>query len=146
MNVSYEYEKNLVAFCGQYCRDCVYYKNIFGIRAQDLLAEIERNEWIKMVWESLNAPFDAEDFITHLNWLASSPGCPGCLSGAGWPECPIRMCAQDKGVRGCFECTDFPCPVVSKEEAALQRQFTEKVRALGLEEYVKHKRGEFEEP
>ena len=47
--VTYEFEKNLVAFCSQYCRDCIYYKNMFGIRAQDLLAEVEKAEWVKMV-------------------------------------------------------------------------------------------------
>ncbi len=117
--VSYEFEKNLVAFCGQYCRDCIYYKNMFGIRAQDLLAEVEKAEWVKMVWESLDAPFDIDNFIAGLTWLAESPGCPGCLAGAGWPECPTRTCAQEKDVRGCFECNEYPCATVSKDEAAL---------------------------
>jgi len=140
--VSYEFEKNLVGFCGQYCRQCVYYKNIFGIRAKDLLNEVEKGEWIKMVWESLNAPFDIENFIAGLTWLASSPGCPGCLAGAGWSECPIRICAKKQKVRGCFDCKDYPCKTVSGEEAALQREFIEKIKAVGLEDYIRFKRGE----
>lgn len=140
--VSYEFEKNLVAYCGQYCRDCVYYKNMFGIRAKDLLAEVEKAEWVKMVWESLDAPFDIDNFIAGLTWLADSPGCSGCLSGAGWPDCPIRMCAQENDVRGCFDCNEYPCPKVSEDEAALQREFTEQIKAAGLEDYIKVKRGE----
>lgn len=125
-----------------YCRECVYYKNIFGMRAKDLLTDVEKSEWIKMVWENLNAPFDIDNFIAGLKWLASSPGCPGCRAGAGWPECPIRKCAQDKNVLGCFDCTDYPCPTVSTEEAALQRELIEQIKEVELEGYIKTKRGE----
>jgi hypothetical protein len=97
-----------------------------------------------MVWKNLEAPFDVDDFVAGLTWLASSPGCPGCLAGAGWPECPIRLCAKDKSVRGCFDCEEFPCPEMSKDQAAYQRQCIEKVKASGLEEYIKEKRGENE--
>ncbi len=140
--ISYEFEKNLVAFCGQYCRECIYYKNLFGIRAKDLLNDIERSEWIKIVWESLNAPFDVDNFMAGLSWLASSPGCPGCLAGAGWSDCPIRKCAQHKGIRGCFDCSEYPCPTMSKNEAAHQRQFVEQVKEVGLNNYVRSQRRE----
>lgn len=142
MDISYTYEENLVAFCGLYCRDCVYYKNIFGLRAKDLLNDVEKNEWVKMVWESLEAPFDVDNFVEGLSWLASSPGCPGCLAGAGWPACPIRGCAKDKSVRGCFDCNGYPCPTVSTEAAAHQREFIEQIKDAGLEKYIKTKRGE----
>ena len=144
-HISYEYEKNLVAFCGLYCRECVYYKNVFRIRAKDLLSEVEKNEWIKNVWESLDAPFDADDFITQLTWLASSPGCPGCRAGAGWPECPIRKCAQEKNLQGCFDCSEYPCQAVSGEQAAYQRELIEKIKEAGLEDYIKMNRGEIPE-
>ena len=141
-HISYEFEENLVAFCGQYCRECIYYKNLFGIRAKDLLNEIERDEWIKIVWESLNAPFDVDNFIAGLSWLASSPGCPGCRAGAGWSDCPIRICAQNKGIRGCFDCSDYPCPTMSKDEASHQRQFVEQIKKAGLTNYIRIQRGE----
>ncbi len=83
-DISYEFEMNLVGFCGIYCRECKYYKNIFGIKAKDLLAEIEESDWIKTVWESLDAPFDIDQFIAGLKWISSSSGCLGCLAGAGW--------------------------------------------------------------
>ena len=70
----------IVLYCGIYCRDCAYYKNIFGMRAKDLLADVKKNEWVKMVWETLDAPFDVDNFMAGLKWLASSPGCPGCLA------------------------------------------------------------------
>lgn len=142
MDISYKYEENLVAFCGLYCRDCVYYKNIFGLRAKDLLDNVEKNEWVKMVWEILEAPFDVDNFVAGLKWLASSPGCPGCLAGAGWSECPIRVCAKEKSVRGCFDCNDYPCPIISTEEAAYQRELIEQIKSEGLEGYIKTKRGE----
>jgi len=143
--VFYEYEKNLVSFCGQYCRECVYCKNIFGMRAKDLLTDVEKSQWIKMVWESLNAPFDIDNFIAGLKWLASSPGCPGCLAGAGWSECPIRKCARAQKVGGCFDCSEHPCETVSGEEAQYQRKLIEQIKDRGLEDYIKFRRGEIEE-
>lgn len=140
--VSYTFEKNLVAFCGIYCRECAYYRNIFGHRANDLLNDVERHKWVKTVWESLNAPFDTEQLIAGLRWLASSGGCLGCLAGAGWPECPIRRCAQAKEVRGCSDCGDYPCDTISVEEATHQRELIEKIRAAGLERYIRTRRGE----
>jgi hypothetical protein len=141
-HISYEYEKNLVGYCGIYCRDCVYYKNIFGMRAKDLLTDVKKNEWVKMVWETLDAPFDVDNFMAGLEWLASSPGCPGCLAGGGWPECSIRVCCQNKKIRGCFECNDYPCPEVSKDEAAHQRELIKKIKTSGLKVYIMEKRGE----
>lgn len=139
---SYTTEKDLVAFCGQYCRDCVYYKNTFGFRAHDLLEEVRTYPWVEMVWESLDAPFDTKEFVEALTWVASSPGCLGCRAGAGWPECPIRICAQKTKVKGCHECSRYPCDILSKEEAAIQREFIEQIKNSSLEEYIRKKRGE----
>jgi hypothetical protein len=139
---SYATEKDLIAFCGQYCRDCVYYKNTFGFRATDLLKEIKTYPWIEMAWESLDAPFDTKEFVEALTWVASSSGCLGCRAGAGWSECPIRICAQKMKVRGCFECDRYPCDMLLKEEASTQRESIEQIKNSGLDEYIKKKRGE----
>ena len=43
--------------------------------------------------------------------------CEGCLgpSGAHWSaDCPIMLCAKDKGLSHCFQCKDFPCVKVEK--------------------------------
>jgi len=141
-SVSYEFEMNLVGFCGLYCRECDYYKNIFGNKAKDLLAEIEKSKWIKTVWKSLDAPFDADHFIEALKWVASSSGCLGCIAGAGWPDCPIRKCAKAKDVRGCFDCEDYPCDIISVEQAASQRELIEQIKARGLRGYIRARRGE----
>jgi len=77
-----------------------------------------------------------------LEWIASSSGCLGCLAGAGWPDCPIRKCAQAKGVRGCFDCDDYPCNIVSVEQAAHRRELIEQIKTLGLENYTRARRGE----
>jgi len=40
--------------------------------------------------------------------------CFGCKSGAvaqTWcATCPLKSCAEDRGIEFCFECPDYPCP------------------------------------
>ena len=140
--ISYEFEKNLVGFCGLYCRECIYYKNIFQIKAKDFFDEIKNHDEIRLVWESLNAPFDIDQFVAGLQWLAASSGCLGCRAGGGWPECPIRKCAHRNEVQGCFQCNDYPCTTISGKEGHYQRKLIERIKNTGLVEYIMTERGE----
>ena len=36
-------------------------------------------------------------------------GCPGCRHGGGDADCPLRKCAIERELVGCWECADFPC-------------------------------------
>lgn len=41
-----------------------------------------------------------------------SHGCGGCIETNGHPfhgECPVAICAQDKGFAHCGECPEIPC-------------------------------------
>ena len=42
----------------------------------------------------------------------AAPGkgdCPGCRNGGGDPDCPLRKCASERGLDGCWQCDEFPC-------------------------------------
>jgi hypothetical protein len=38
---------------------------------------------------------------------------PLCIGGCGDPTCQIRVCAREKGLRVCAECTEFPCQLLT---------------------------------
>jgi hypothetical protein len=57
--------------------------------------------------------------------LKSAPkediACGGCKSGAvyvGCRVCPLRACAEDKGVDHCIDCADYPCKTYGKWRSA----------------------------
>ena len=40
---------------------------------------------------------------------AEQGGCPGCSHGGGDADCPLRTCAAERGLDGCWQCAEFPC-------------------------------------
>ena len=75
-----------------------------------------------------------EGFLEFLRWLSKLKPCLGCLAGDGWGDCPIRKCAKGKGVRGCFECGDYPCSLV--ERFPKFKECTDRIRSMGLDKYI----------
>ena len=106
--------------CGMYCSVC-------SVRAADRNNDRKLKEGI--------APF----FGTSPENIA----CEGCMSKKTFQfakACPIRACAQKKGLTGCHQCADFPCDNVKNFpiEPARNRilQAIPLWKELGTERYV----------
>ncbi len=87
-----EGNRNLAAPCGLYCGVCAIY-----------MAHKENNLKFK---ERLPQVYGVNLEDIH---------CEGCLSNDLFKYCqvcPIRSCAQKKGVEGCHLCGDFPCEYI----------------------------------
>jgi hypothetical protein len=121
-----------VTYCGLHCELCAERSRI-PQRAAALREAMAEEGW----------PFWAEtlpgfgEFWTFLENLQSG-GCPGCRAGGGYPECQIRLCAQDRGLEQCCHCPDFPCDHV---EALGTRYPTliadnQRLRTVGLEQWL----------
>lgn len=81
--------EELAAPCGLYCGVCGIY-----------IATRDDNDKFK------------ERLSKFYNVPAEQIDCLGCLSQRVFPYCqvcPIKSCAQDKKIEGCFQCSDFPC-------------------------------------
>jgi hypothetical protein len=37
--------------------------------------------------------------------------CVSCQAGSGHPACKVRKCAQEKGVKICALCEEYPCEI-----------------------------------
>jgi hypothetical protein len=88
--------KKLIAVCGLTCTDCDAYK------ATQKNDDNKRQEVAKKWTSAYNHEFKAADI-----------NCDGCLAGGrivGYCQvCPIRKCGQEKEVKNCGYCDDYPC-------------------------------------
>ena len=92
-----------VTYCGLHCKLCAERSRI-PQRAAALREAMADEGW--PFWGQTLPGFG--DFWTFLENLQHE-GCPGCRAGGGFPECQIRLCAQDRGLELCCHCPDFPC-------------------------------------
>jgi hypothetical protein len=124
-----------VTYCGLYCSMCASRRRI---PAQ---AEAFRDSLVKEGYDLFGKeiPVLAEGwdhFRAVLDHLAANP-CPGCRAGGGYPACPIRVCARDRGVTTCAECDEWPCD----KSAFLARYVNlrgdvERLRKIGMERWL----------
>lgn len=74
--------------------------------------------------------------------------CDGCLkSDMGKPEhcrkCKIKVCVKGKGLKYCFECSDYPCKLIKNLERSYNKRYqkslmenSEVVKNQGLEIFM----------
>ena len=104
-----ETTKELVAYCGLYCKDCIRYQNSIMERAQALLDALTESDFESYVTikRSTNRTFENYDRFMEVLRGIIRLGCDhscrvagGCLSF----ECQILRCCREKGYEGCWEC------------------------------------------
>ncbi len=89
--------KDLLAPCGLYCGVC-------GV----LIADRDDNRKFK------------ERLATVYGTAPEDIRCKGCMHEN--PDavflycrvCPIKNCTREKGIEGCHQCDDFPCPLIEE--------------------------------
>jgi Protein of unknown function (DUF3795) len=101
-----------VAFCGIYCDGCFLHAGKIANLARDLRRELRA------------ARFDrAAEALSEVPFLKAFKGYPACdevlgalvkvrckrtcREGGGPQHCDIRICCQNKGIDGCWQCEDF---------------------------------------
>jgi len=120
-----EKENKLLAPCGLYCGVCSIYKaykdNDLELK-KEILTKLNNNE-IKTI----------EDIA-----------CTGCLSDGivfhFCQACPIKTCIKNKKIKGCYQCKDFPCEIISNWPDPLEKKVMLRAipswRELGIENWV----------
>lgn len=87
-----EEKKKLAAPCGLYCGVCGVY-----------IAHRDNNMKFK------------ERLSTFYGVSVDEIKCKGCLSdelSTFCQTCQIRSCVMEKGIEGCYQCSDFPCQFI----------------------------------
>ena len=106
---------DMIAFCGLNCAECSAFK---ATQTKDS----ERKKQLAEKWtEGLKVEFKPEDI-----------DCDGCISDriSGWCRiiCKIRPCAEERRVKTCAHCDDYPCKRLKEflsEEPVAKRNLEE---------------------
>lgn len=103
-------EKELTAYCGLHCADCIHFRNRHSKLAEQLKAELEKADF--QSYASVKSPFGSEfqhydSFIEVLEALIRHSCTEGCRVGGGCSKepCPVIACCREKGYEGCWECS-----------------------------------------
>lgn len=97
----------IIAYCGLDCLSCPIY---IATRIQNKEKQKEkREEIVQLLKEHYGWDFKPED-ITD---------CDGCTAEngrlfSGCKNCPIRKCAQQKGIANCAYCEEYVCKILEE--------------------------------
>jgi len=72
---------------------------------KDYVDRCRANWWVHCFPD--NEGFSFKEFHRGLEWFLTHPDCPGCKGGRGLKDCPIRICAQQRGLGNCALCPDL---------------------------------------
>jgi hypothetical protein len=100
--------KDLTAFCGIFCGDCIPSREeLFCTvdRLDEMLGEIEFEAYAAYKTNLLPAFKEYPAFLSVLRQIKQLR-CPTCRQGGRNPQCEIRLCVQNKGLNGCWECDE----------------------------------------
>jgi hypothetical protein len=104
--------RELTAYCGLYCGDCIRYQNRYSEMAGDLKQELARVNFLPYAevkgqavkpFQNLEVWLETLDALTALQCEHSCRVGGGC---AAFP-CDIFGCCRENGFAGCWECDDF---------------------------------------
>jgi hypothetical protein len=122
-----------VTFCGLCCELCAERARI-PRQAAALQKSMTEEGW--PYWGHSVPGFTP--FWEFLEGLQAKGGCPGCRAGGGYPECQIRVCARERGIEMCSQCSDFPCDHVRALGARYPTLIADnqRLQAVGLEQWL----------
>jgi len=105
-------EKELVAYCGLYCGDCIGYRRKAADLARDLRKELRATKFDRTAEYLAGVPFFAayknyQGCYEVLGALVKMRCKKACRGGGGPPFCRMRKCCQKKGFDGCWECNEI---------------------------------------
>jgi hypothetical protein len=102
--------KDLVAYCGLYCRDCPNHKGEIADLARDLRKKLREAKFDRVA-HGLSKFFKEFQYYDQcyqtLGGMVKLRCKRTCRDGGGPPSCKMRNCCQKKGIQGCWECDDF---------------------------------------
>ncbi|MCE5340275.1 MAG: DUF3795 domain-containing protein [Planctomycetaceae bacterium] len=95
-----------VTYCGLYCKLCAEIARI-PAQASALQQTLKKSGWEIFGHEEVP---EFKVFCKALNFFSKlNETCPGCRGGCGNPKCPIRKCIEEKKLKVCADCEQFPC-------------------------------------
>lgn len=103
-------EKDLIAYCGLYCGECIKHKGEIADLARDLRKKLREAKFdrvsrgLSKYFKEFNKYQECYEVLGAMVRLRCKKT---CKDGGGPPFCKIRKCCQKKGYEGCWECEEF---------------------------------------
>lgn len=103
-------DEKLVAYCGIYCGECLFYKGEIADMARDLRKKLRIGKF-DVVAAGISHFF--KDFADYpacyrvLGAMVKLRCRKACRDGGGNPACKIRNCCNKKQIQGCWQCAEF---------------------------------------
>jgi len=147
-------ERELTAYCGLYCGDCIRYRSKLSILARDLLGELQNTEFDKYadIKSSSAKQQDAVKQFKHyreccevLEAITALQCNTPCRVGGGCVtfSCEILECCQKKGFEGCWQCEIFEgCEKLESLKSIhgdSPQQNLKQIKELGLDRWAEHR-------
>ncbi len=140
-------DREQTACCGLYCGDCIPSNRRLFDAAERLREELEKCQFDRYAQYKSQSNRTFGQFGTFhvvldaiLTLRCSRP----CFQGGGRSDCPIRHCVHGKGMKGCWQCTDFETCALLEPMAACHgdtlKHNLRAIRQLGPEHWA-HRRG-----
>lgn len=136
--------KELLAYCGLYCGDCLGYTGLLAKRAKSLMTALEKHKFDRTA--KCVFPKELKDYYRFHEMLGFMTGlkCPKVCRKRKDTEtsCKIRECCIDKGFYACYECDDFE--ICDKLKSFMQGLHADScvrnlkaIEKMGLEAWIK---------
>ncbi len=101
-------DKDLIAYCGLYCGNCINHKGEIADLARDLRKKLRQAKFDKAAegipFKEFKHYKECYEVLGAMVRLRCKNACKG---GGGPPFCKIRKCCQKKGIEGCWKCEEF---------------------------------------
>lgn len=137
-------KKEMVAYCGLYCGDCVKHKGNVSKLAKALQSELSVEKFDKIA-RTIPEIKNYKEFEEVLKIISEVECEIGCRAGGGTPDCEVRICCQNKGYFTCAECEEFMyctelagIPVIQCGVISYVKEL-EHLRELGVEKWLEAK-------
>lgn len=99
------------AWCGLNCMDCIPSNAAFFAQLQklaDALVKLQFEKYAELKSLSNGIFSEYPTFVRVLSAIKSLQCSAPCKEGGGKPDCEVKICAQSRGMKGCWECDDRP--------------------------------------
>jgi hypothetical protein len=101
--------KELLAYCGVYCGDCLGYTGVIADAARNFMVVLEEYKFDRTAKCVLSEELKDYDKFYEMLGFMTGLKCPMVCreredSGI---DCKVRKCCIDRGFYACYECDDF---------------------------------------
>jgi hypothetical protein len=108
-NKKMENKKELLAYCGFYCGDCLGYTGLLAKRAKSLMTVLEKYRFEQIARSLFPKELKEYDRFHQMLGFMTGLKCPKICRERKEVEtsCQVKKCCIDKGFYACYECDDL---------------------------------------